>query len=98
MKSHPLESPTDPRATARLDIYVADDCGSCNESRRLAELITGRCPRIRVRIVNLSDPETGMPEKVVAVPTFVLNDEVLHLGNPREDWLLRELEQATSTK
>lgn len=39
-----------------------------------------------------------MPERVVAVATFVLNDEVLHLGNPREDWLLRELEQSTSTK
>ena len=39
-----------------------------------------------------------MPEQVVAVPTFVLNDVVLHLGNPREDWLLGELEQATSTK
>jgi hypothetical protein len=39
-----------------------------------------------------------MPEQVVAVPTFVLNDEVLHLGNLREDWLLGELEQATSTK
>jgi len=25
----------------------------------------------------------GIPEQVVAVPTFVLNDEVLHLGNPR---------------
>jgi len=98
MKSHEPETRRTPQTEVHLGIYVADDCGSCNESRRLAELMAGRYPSLSVRIVNLSEPETGIPKQVVAVPTFVLNDEVLHLGNPREAWLLRELEPVTSTK
>ena len=47
---------------------------------------------MRIRVVNLSEPGADVPETVVAVPTFVLDGKVLHLGNPREGWLLKELE------
>ena len=98
MKSHAAKSPTESQTTAQLDIYIADECSSCSESKRLAELVSGRYPTINVRTVNLSEPDAKMPEQVVAVPTFVLNGNVLHLGNPHEDWLLKEMEQATSIK
>ena len=97
MNPHKPEAPVHFQATACLDVYVADDCRACDESRRLAGIVAERYPTIRVRIVNLSEPKSDLPEAVVAVPTFVLDDGVLHLGNPREDWLLKELEQATST-
>ncbi len=82
----------------RLEIYVADGCTTCAESARLAAVATASYPEIAVRVVNLSESGAEAPDVVVAVPTFVLNDAVVSLGNPDEDWLLAELKEASSTK
>lgn len=91
------ETEVEPTVRNRLDIYVADDCHSCLESARLAEVVSGSYPQIVVNIVNLSGSNVGIPAEVVAVPTFLLNGSVLHLGNPHEEWLLGELGKTLST-
>ncbi len=87
-----------PAIPTRLDIYVADGCTTCAESARLAAVVAAVYPEIDVRVVNLSEAGAVAPPVVVAVPTFVLNDAVLSLGNPDEGRLLAELKEASSIK
>ncbi|MDP6348631.1 MAG: hypothetical protein QF719_04440 [Chloroflexota bacterium] len=98
MNATDTEFPGGPAIPTRLDIYVADGCTTCAESARLAAVAADSCPEIDVRAVHLSESGAEAPDVVVAVPTFVLNDAMVSLGNPDEGWLLAELKEASSTK
>ena len=39
-------------------------------------------PRLKVEIINLTDPQATVPEEVFATPTYMLGDRVVSLGNP----------------
>lgn len=45
-----------------------------------------------MELVDMSSSER--PDQVFAVPTYVLNDRVIFLGNPTRDELIRKLEAA----
>ena len=64
-----------------LDIYIANDCWTCEESRRIARRVETDFPQINVRLINLDNGDR--PSHVFAAPTYVLNDRVTFLGNPR---------------
>lgn len=69
-----------------LEIYTADCCYGCKEARALAEEISKQFPHLQVETVNLDKPGTERPAAVFAVPTYLLDGELLWLGNPhRED-------------
>lgn len=75
-----------------LDIYVTPGCLGCDRARHVAdEVRTRRLPGVEVRLFDLGDPETVRPVSVFAVPTYLLNDQVLSLGNPELDWLYQQL-------
>lgn len=67
----------------RLEAYISDDCYGCGEAREIAEEISTRFPDVEVEIISLDALETQRPSAVFAVPTFLLNGELLWLGNPR---------------
>lgn len=70
----------------RLEVYVADHCYGCTEARALAKEVATRFPALDVEIINLDQLGTKRPSEVFAVPTYLLDGELLWLGNPsRED-------------
>ena len=72
-------------ASARSpDVYVSTACANCAESRRLAAEVVVRFPRVRVHVVDLdqSADNPSLPDGVVAVPTYVLDGQVVSFGNP----------------
>jgi hypothetical protein len=71
------------RSTPRLEVYVSRECLNCDEALSLAEEAAARYPNVAVRVVDL-DQLAGSPppDPVVAVPTYVLNSQVVSLGNP----------------
>lgn len=74
---------------SKLDIYVAEDCWSCEESRRIASRVENECAHVEVELIDL---ESGpIPSFVFAVPTYVLDGSVLSLGNPSWDRLVERL-------
>lgn len=75
----------------RLDVYLADGCYGCAEARALADNISTQFPGLQVEIFNLDDPDTERPTSVFAVPTFLLDGELLWLGNPRREDALTQL-------
>lgn len=70
----------------RLEVYVADFCYGCMEARALANEVSTQFPEIEVAIIDLNEPGAERPDAVFAVPTYLLDGELLWLGNPpRED-------------
>ena len=78
----------------RLDVYVETGCRFCERAMEIAQEIDEAYPRMSVRVIDVTDaPDTA---DVFAVPTFVLNGEVISLGNPKRTELRRAIESLLS--
>ncbi|GAC1519651.1 MAG: hypothetical protein NVS2B16_26160 [Chloroflexota bacterium] len=75
-----------PEQTAVLRVYVAEHCGACRESRRLAKVIGRRLPTIAVKVIDVDHHEPV--DKIFAVPTFCFREKIVSLGNPQEEELI----------
>ena len=77
----------------KLEIYVTDDCWSCEESRRLAAEVRASVRNVEVELVDLNS--SRRPSYVFAAPTYVLDGRVIFLGNPHLEELQDKLVTAT---
>lgn len=84
------------RKTPTLRIYIAEHCPSCAESRRLAEEVRKRFHGIKLEVIDLDKEETQNLDDVFSVPTYILNDRIISLGNPAPDQLFNRLAAALS--
>ncbi|HSM56962.1 MAG TPA: hypothetical protein VK879_12495 [Candidatus Sulfomarinibacteraceae bacterium] len=75
----------------KLQIFVTDDCWSCEESRRIAAETQARFEAVEVTLLDLQSDER--PSSVFAAPTYLLNGRVISLGNPRREDLWAQLAQ-----
>jgi ABC-type amino acid transport substrate-binding protein len=83
-------------AVRRLEVYVAAHCLSCVEARRLAAAAARRFPSLDVRTIDVeaatpAGTPTPLPERVVAVPTYLLDGAVIALGNPDPEQLFARI-------
>jgi hypothetical protein len=65
-----------------LKIYTMRYCLTCDTARQIAAEISERCPWLLVELVHLDEPGASVPPQVFSVPTYVLDDQVIALGNP----------------
>jgi hypothetical protein len=72
-----------------LRIYVAEHCGSCRESRRLARSIARRIGSVVVHVIDVDTEDPA--DEIFAVPTFCYDGKILFLGNPGEEELIARL-------
>ncbi len=70
------------RADVRVDIFVAEGCYSCIYAKEVAARIRVDFPAVRVRLIDIADPQEPLPDAVFATPTYLLNDQLWSLGNP----------------
>ncbi len=77
-----------------LDVYVSAHCWQCPEAQRLARKAQLEFPAIAVRVIDLDQPGAMQPAFVFAVPTFVLNGQVISLGTPTCETLKHQIRQA----
>lgn len=75
-----------------LEVFVEADCWSCAESRRIVEEIAPHFPQVAIQLIDLSTQ--SRPIDVFAVPTFMLNGEIISLGNPYPKELQQKIEDA----
>lgn len=74
-----------------LQVFVESGCQQCERALELAREIDGAFTGLAVRIVEIS--EAGpQRDDVFAVPTFVLDGQVLSLGNPQRAELRQEVQ------
>lgn len=72
---------------ALLQIVVALDCPTCEESRLVALGMRERFPLLQVELIDL-DAGHPVPDGVVATPTYLLDGAVISLGNPHPEDLI----------
>jgi hypothetical protein len=72
-----------------LKIFVAEDCSSCIEARAIATRIKQDYPHLVVEVIDISDNDAVVPETIFATPTYMLNNRVVSLGNPKPDEIAR---------
>ncbi len=78
-----------------LDIYISENCWSCEEAVRIVQDISPLFPEVAISLLDLQSNPT--PEEVFAVPTYVLNGKVTYLGNPTREQLIEKLEATKAT-
>ncbi len=76
----------------KLQVYIADDCWSCEETRRVVADVAVVLPQLEVALVNLSEAGVGQPDAVFATPTYMMNGRILFLGNPTPIELRQKIE------
>jgi len=84
------------RGMVKLQVYINEDCWTCDESRRIVAEIAPQFPEISVELLDLSSIE--YPEHIFAVPTFVLDGRVISLGNPYRDVLRRQIQDSLQSQ
>ncbi len=70
-----------------LAVFVEQGCSSCLVAIELAERAREQFPDVDVKIVDVTVSSEEQPQGVFAVPTFVLDGEVISLGTPSWDRL-----------
>ena len=81
------------RGRRLLEIYVAPGCLGCETAHGLVAIAREFAPpEFEVRLIDLSEPDAIRPPAVFAVPTYLLDGQVISLGNPDEAWLLAKIE------
>jgi hypothetical protein len=79
-------------AMARLEVYIADNCWSCNATKQIVAEIGQQFPSITIELRDIGDERR--PSCVFATPTYVLDGRTIFLGNPTPEQLLHKLEEA----
>jgi len=80
------------RGMVKLQVYINEDCWTCDESRRIVAEIAPQFPEVKVELLDLSSGE--YPDNIFAVPTFVLNGRIISLGNPYRDVLRQRIQES----
>lgn len=73
-----------------LAVYIERGCGSCRRALAIAREVDDMYPSMSVRVIDVADADAA--GRVFAVPTFVLNGEIVSLGNPDRSDLRRRIE------
>jgi hypothetical protein len=77
------------RAMTKLEIYVADECWACEETRRIVAEVEPLYPSVDIELRDLTDERK--PSSVFATHTYVLDGRTIFLGNPTQEQLEQKL-------
>ena len=75
-----------------LDIYITNQCANCREALLIAEQAR-RIIGLKVAVIDLEQAGQNVPSRVVAVPTYLLNGQVVSLGNPEREAFFAQLQR-----
>lgn len=80
-----------------LQVYVADWCPGCDEARALARIMSSIFPGLHVQVIDIAKPGAQLPKTVFAMPTYLLDGELLWLGNPRREEAIQHIHTLLGT-
>lgn len=75
----------------QLRIYITQHCANCREALAIAQLAR-QIVGLEVRVIDLEESQQDVPDSVVGVPTYLLNESIVSLGNPRREEFLLQLQ------
>jgi alkyl hydroperoxide reductase subunit AhpF len=77
----------------KLQVFTSRHCLTCADAIAAASACAAELPHVDVEIVDVDTEPDRVPDGVIAVPTFVLDGRVIHLGTPAPEWLRDRLAQ-----
>jgi len=78
----------------RLDVYVQASCLACDEALRTVERARATWPGLEARVQWVDAPGVRPPPEVFAVPTLMLDGDLVSLGTPAWPELAARVRQA----
>lgn len=84
-------------ARIELQVFVERGCEQSERAVALARKVDRDYPPLAVHIIDVSQPGRQRDD-VFAVPTFVLDNRVVSLGNPPQHDLRLEIESALESR
>jgi hypothetical protein len=72
-----------------LSVYLASHCPSFDRAHALIAFLRQTRPAIPVEVVNLDEENVKIPEDVFGTPTYKWKGQIISLGNPSKEELLR---------
>ena len=75
----------------QLRIYITQHCANCREALTIAQLAR-QIRGLEVCVIDLEESDQEVPDAVVGVPTYLLNESIVSLGNPRREEFLLQLQ------
>ena len=69
-----------------LEVFVTADCAGSAAARRIAADLARAAPDLAVQVIDVHAESARVPAAVVAVPTYVVDGRLIHLGNPSPAW------------
>ncbi len=75
-----------------LCVYVEPGCQSCAHALELAERVRREYPAVELEVIDIGVSSDRLPDGVFAVPTLVLDGEVVALGTPSWEGVSRTLD------
>lgn len=79
----------------RLAIYLSEHCDACAYARTLAATIAEQFPRIEVSAIDIDgDAPAPVPDRVFAVPAYLLDGRDIWIGNSARGTMERTLAEA----
>lgn len=79
---------TPPGTPSALRIFVAPGCAGCDTAVEMASAVGQIRPHREVVVIDLAENPVSLPPGVIGTPTYLLDDEVVSLGNPTLEHLL----------
>ena len=68
---------------SRLVVFVSDHCPTCPDAVDIAHKLDEQYSWLKVELFNVDEGEP--PDVVFAVPTYMLDEEIVFLGNPTDE-------------
>ena len=75
-----------------LCLYVESGCRSCANALELARRVRAEYPSVEVRVIDIGVSSEQLADGVFAVPTMVLDGEMISLGTPSWERIARVLD------
>jgi len=72
-----------------LQVYLASHCLTYDRTIALIAYLRQNRPRVQVQVINLDDSNVQIPDYIIGSPIYAWNHQVVSLGNPSEEELLR---------
>ena len=79
----------------RLIVFVSDHCPTCPDAVDIAKKVNERYSWLEVELFNVDEEEPQ--DDVFAVPTYMLDEEIVFLGNPGDERIAELFESEAST-
>ncbi|MCB0167717.1 MAG: hypothetical protein KDI79_26055, partial [Anaerolineae bacterium] len=79
-----------------LKVFVAEHCSGYDAALAIVAIIKHDYSQaFTVELVHITDAQADIPDRVFATPTYMLDNQIVSLGNPRLEDITQWIQKST---